>query len=198
MRWDLRYRSSFGATLADWSWIGFSRTAHSDAVFSGEIELDGRDFGGEPLGFGLQGHNCGFRHRRMWNWTHGLFRDAGGDISTFEALEYEIPFGLRYRKAFLWHNGRLTTFRKFRAARRSPENLQWIFTCSGKDGTELRAEMDGSGTWLHRLPYVKTDCSGTFEVANNSLARARIAFTRPGEAPVEFATDFGAVLEMVG
>ena len=67
--WDLRYRSTFASTMSEVSWIGFSRTPHSDAVFSGEINFDGRIFRGETLGYGLQGHNCGYRHRNMWTWT---------------------------------------------------------------------------------------------------------------------------------
>src|ERR1700737_4514917 len=47
--WDLRYRSSFRAELSGKGWIGFSRTPHSDAVFSGEIALNDRSFRGEPL-----------------------------------------------------------------------------------------------------------------------------------------------------
>src|SRR5258708_10851507 len=57
--WDLQYRSSFRAELSSKGWIGFSRTPHSDAVFSGEIALNDRSFRGEPLGYGMQGHNCG-------------------------------------------------------------------------------------------------------------------------------------------
>ena len=42
--WNLRYRSTFRATLSSKGWIGFSRTPHSDATFSGQIEFDGRFF----------------------------------------------------------------------------------------------------------------------------------------------------------
>jgi hypothetical protein len=53
------------------------------------------------------------------------------------------------------------------------------------------------------MPYAKTDCSGTFEVANNSLARARLKLrlgnSAQNPAPEEeFVTDGGAVLEMTG
>src|ERR1019366_4240992 len=44
----------FRVTLSHKGWIGFSRTPHSDALFSGHITLDGRSFQGEPLGFGVQ------------------------------------------------------------------------------------------------------------------------------------------------
>ena len=52
---------------------------------------------------------------------------------------------------------------------------------------------------LHRLPYAKTDCSGSFDVANNSLARARLKLClgNPARAK-EFVTDGGSVLEMTG
>jgi len=54
--------------------------------------------------------------------------------------------------------------------------------------------IDGSGPGIHHLQYVKTNCAGNFEVANNSLASARITFAR-GEF---LETKGGAVLEMVG
>ena len=44
--WNLRYRSTFRVTLSNKGWIGFSRTPHSDALFSGQITLDGRSFAG--------------------------------------------------------------------------------------------------------------------------------------------------------
>ena len=46
---------------------------------------------------------------------------------------------------------------------------------------------------------VKTECSGTFEVSNNSRARAqlRLHLTNAG-GPKEFTTEGGAVLEMTG
>src|SRR5258708_7270329 len=44
--WDLRYLSTFGVTLSDKGWIGFSRTPHSDAAFSGYVIFDGRRFEG--------------------------------------------------------------------------------------------------------------------------------------------------------
>lgn len=198
--WDLHYRSTFAATLSTVGWIGFSRTPHSDAVFSGEVNFDSRTFRGQPLGYGLQGHNCGFRHRHLWNWTHCLFRRAEDSrISTFEALEYEIGFGLRFRKALLWHEGNLYTFKNLQALRRDRDNLQWLFNCSQPaTGAALVAVIDGCGPSLDRLPYLKTDCSSTFEVANNSLARATLYFSRPGHTLEQLSTEGGAVLEMVG
>jgi hypothetical protein len=208
VEWELRYRSTFGATITHVGWIGFSRTAHSDAVFSGEIVFDGRRFAGEPLGFGLQGHNCGFRHRHQWNWAHCVFQTPGG-LSTFEALEYEIPLGRRVRRALLWHGGQLYRFNVFEELLRDRRNLRWTFKCfrpayakasagTPEDETHVVAVIDGSGPSLHRLPYLKTDCSGTFEVANNSLARATLYLLRPGQPAAPLSTDTGTVLEMVG
>src|SRR5579864_6540512 len=71
--WELRYRSTCRVTLSSKGWIGFSRTPHSDALFSGKIALDGCTFVGDPLGYGVQGHNCGYRHRNFWAWTHVYF-----------------------------------------------------------------------------------------------------------------------------
>ena len=45
---------------------------------------------------------------------------------------------------------------------------------------------------------MKTDCTGSFEVANSSLAKAVLRLERP-DMPVEtLETSIGAVLEMVG
>jgi hypothetical protein len=108
IEWNLRWRSTFATSVTEVGWIGFSRTPHSDAAFSGEITFDGQRYR-RPLGFGLQGHNCGFRHRHLWNWTHCLFKPTPV-LSTFEALEYEIPLGRRVRCALFWHGGALYRF----------------------------------------------------------------------------------------
>ncbi len=194
--WTLQYESTFRTTLSNKGWIGFSRTPHSNAVFSGEIRLDDRVFRGAPLGFGVQGHNCGYRHRNYWSWTHAFFPRANGN-STFEALTYEMPFGLRFRKAVLWHEGVAYVMRKFQESRRDRRKMLWNFEAAARD-ISLSAEIDGSGVSVHRLPYVKTGCTGTFEVANNSLARAKIVLRRSDHTDVLLTTEDGAVLEMVG
>jgi hypothetical protein len=196
--WDLRYQSSFRAELSSKGWIGFSRTPHSDAVFSGEIVLNERIFGGEPLGYGMQGHNCGYRHRNFWTWAHIHFPDARGQSSTFEALVYEMPFGLMFRKAVLWHDGQKYTFRKFRESARDSKKLTWKLECTNARGARVDVSVSGRERFVHRLPYVKTDCSGRLEVANDSLALARLNLQLPGRPAEQLITDSGAALEMVG
>ncbi len=198
IRWDLRYRSSFRAELSSKGWIGFSRTPHSNAVFSGEIALNDRFFRGEPLGYGMQGHNCGYRHRHFWTWTHIHFPGARGRGSTFEALVYEMPLGMVFRKAVLWHDGGKYIFRKFSEGVRDARQLNWKLECTDARGTHVEASIRGRERFVHHLPYVKTDCSGRFEVANDSLALARLILQLPGKAAEELITDSGAVLEMVG
>jgi hypothetical protein len=196
--WDLRFHSTFRVTLSSKGWIGFSRTPHSDALFSGQITLDGCRFQGNPLGFGVQGHNCGYRHRKFWRWAHAYFLRPSGAPSTFEALVYEMPFGMVFRKAVLWHNAEQYVFRSLREMRRDQENLRWDFRCFMRDGFQLEVALDGCGTSMHRLPYVKTDCSGSFDVMNNSLARATLSM-KPHSGLVEkLETTTGAVLEMGG
>ena len=197
VRWDLRYQSRFHVTLSNKGWIGFSKTPHSDCIFSGEIALDGHVFRAEPLGFGVQGHNCGFRHRNFWTWTHALFCDAGGQTSTLEALCYEMPLGLVFRKAVLWHRGRAVVFRKLREEARDSNELVWRFSGQAAHGMTIEAEIDGRGSNIHRLLYTKTDCSGTFAVANNSRASARVV-VHEGSSRTELFTQDNAVLEMVG
>ena len=196
--WDLHYRSTFHFTLSDKGWIGFSRTPHSDALFSGQITLDGRSFVGNPLGLGVQGHNCGYRHRTFWTWAHAYFPRPGRAPSTLEALLYDMPFGLVFRKAILWHDGLQHQFRNLQEARRRADEFSWSFRCSTPDGFQLQASIDGTGPSLHRLPYVKTDCTGSFEVRNNSLARATLRLERPGAPLEELQTASGAVLERGG
>ncbi len=196
--WDLHYRSTFRVTLSNKGWIGFSRTPHSDAVFSGRITLDGRSFDGRPLGIGVQGHNCGYRHRNFWTWTHAHFPRMGAGPSTLEALAYEMPFGLVFRKAVLWHDGEEYEFRNLKDIGRDANEFNWSFRCSAKNGLQLDAVIDGAGPSIHRLPYVKTDCTGSFEVTNNSLSRAVLRLERQGRSKETLETTIGAVLEMVG
>ncbi len=196
--WNLRYRSTFRVTLSNKGWIGFSRTPHSDAIFSGEITLDGWSFAGDALGFGLQGHNCGYRHRNFWTWTHAYFPRAGRPATTFEALVYEMPFGLVFRKAVLWHGGEKHVLRDLREHGDIRTGMQWNFRCGGRNGLRLEASIDGRGPSLHRLPYLKTDCTSAFEVLNNSLASASLVIEIAGAPAESLETTAGAVLEMVG
>lgn len=196
--WDLRYHSTFRMTLSNKGWIGFSRTPHSDALFSGRITLDGRSLQGDPLGLGVQGHNCGYRHRTFWTWTHAHFPRASAGPSTLEALVYEMPLGLVFRKAVLWHDGKAHVFRNLQESSRNAAEFRWSFRCSTKNGFQLEAAIDGAGPNIHRLPYVKTDCAGSFEVMNNSLARALLRLQSPDRSVETLETSIGAVLEMVG
>ena len=196
--WDLHYRSTFQVTLSNKGWIGFSRTPHSDALFSGQITLDGRRFAGDPLGFGVQGLNCGYRHRSFWIWAHAYFQRPDGPPSTLEALVYEMPLGLVFRKVVLWHGGNQHVFRSLRESKEDPDKFAWKFRCAAKDGLQLEAAFDGARPGIHRLPYVKTDCSGSFEVVNNSLAKATLRLERPGGSVEKLETTSGAVLEMAG
>ena len=194
--WDLRYRSTFRVTLSDKGWIGFSRTPHSDALFSGQIKFDGRSFVGDPLGFGVQGHNCGFRHRNFWTWAHVYFLRSAGPPTTLEALVYEMPFGLVFRKAVLWHGGVKYIARKLKELRSDRQSLNWNFRCVVGNELQFQVTVDGHGPNVHRLSYQKTDCSGSFGIANNSLAAAKISIARRDGSVESLETTDGAVLEM--
>jgi hypothetical protein len=196
--WDLRYSSTFRVTLSSKGWIGFSRTPHSDASFSGHITLDGTRFEGQPLGFGLQGHNCGYRHRGFWTWAHAYFDRPTAAPSTFEALVYDLPLGLVFRRAVLWHEGQPYFFNRFVETQEDRTNPQWTFRAVSRGGSELKVAFDGRGPGVHRLPYLKTDCSGCFTVVNNSLATANLLLMRPGQSAEKLETASGAVLEMGG
>jgi len=195
--WNLRYHSTFRVTLSDKGWIGFSRTPHSDAVFSGNIALDGRKFSGDPLGYGLQGHNCGYRHRDFWAWMHAFFPGNGGPPSTLEALVYNMPFGLVFGKSVLLHHGKSYTFRSVDDSSVNRESMQWNLRAAGS-GVQIIAAIHGNGPSLHRLPYTKTNCAGTFEVMNNSLASANVVIKKADGAEERLETATGAVLEVGG
>jgi hypothetical protein len=109
-----------------------------------------------------------------------------------------MPFGLVFRKAVLWHDGQQHLFRGLEETGRNRESMQWKFHSVARSGIRLEAAIDGHGSSLHRLPYIKTDCSGSFEVANNSLASASIQLERGGGTSERLETTAGAVLEMVG
>lgn len=199
IEWDLRYRSNAGFVMSNVGWIGFSRTPHTDAVFEGELTIDGQSIFGNPIGYGLQGHNCGFRHRHLWTWAHALHHHDSGASSTFEALEYEIAPGLFFRRALLWHFGSLYRLGGFRTGLRDRDTMRWNFNCRDRrSGVAVEAAFDGYSSSVHRLPYTRTDCSGTFEVSNNSLASAQVRILVPGNPETELKFNQGAVLEMVG
>jgi len=75
--------------------------------------------------------------------------------------------------------------------------MQWSFQGKG-NGLTIDAAIDGRGSSLHRLPYLKTDCSGTFEVSNNSLASASLLIEKRNGYMERLECTGGAVLEMVG
>jgi hypothetical protein len=193
--WKLALHSNFGTVLSDKGWIGFSRSPHSDATFGGEINFDGKQFSGEPLGFGVQGHNCGYRHRSYWRWMHAYFPQAG-TATTLEALVYDLPLGLTFRNAVLWHKGRLTRFRKLieREIHCQDNLLKWAFAAAGKDSSPIELAIEGTSPELHRLSYFKTDGSGTFAVSNASLANAILKLSDKHRLEVQG----GAALEMGG
>ncbi len=196
--WDVQYASTFHVTLSNKGWIGFSRTPHSDAMFSGEITLDGHRFAGKPLGYGVQGHNCGYRHRNFWTWAHAYFPRANQPATTLEALIYEMPFGMVFRKAVLWHDSQQHVFRRLRETSGCRQQQLWSFSAASSRGLKISAAIDGSGPAVHRLPYVKTDCSGEFEVLNNSLSSALLGIVTTDGKIERLETPTGAVLEVVG
>lgn len=129
---------------------------------------------------------------------HAYFLPQDGHPSTLEALVYDMPFGLFFRKAVLWHQGKEHVFRHFQESRRDPKNLEWVFRCFAGSGLQLEVTVDGRGPGVHRLPYAKTDCTGNFCVVNNSLASAAVCLEQRGSPAERLATTNGAALEMTG
>jgi hypothetical protein len=109
-----------------------------------------------------------------------------------------MPLGLVFRKAVLWDEGKKYTFRKFSESVRDLRQLNWKLECRDARGARVEVNVCGRERFVHRLPYEKTNCSGRFEVANDSLAIARMVLRLPGRAAEELTTDSGAALEMAG
>ena len=89
-------------------------------------------------------------------------------------------------------------FRNLRDTDSRLEPMQWNFHCAARNGMQLEAAIDGRGASVDRLPYLRTDCSGSFEVVNNSLASASLVIQSAGRPVDKLETNKGAVLEIVG
>ena len=92
----------------------------------------------------------------------------------------------------------MRVFRELQESVRSRRDGKWVFEAADAEGTRIEVEAGGESAGIHRIEYVKTDCSGTFEVANNSLTRARIRVWEAGGQAWELQTEGGAVVEMAG
>jgi hypothetical protein len=108
-----------------------------------------------------------------------------------------MPFGLVFRRAVLWHDRQQHVLRSLIEEGKSAPSLKWAFRGSSRHGVQVRANFEGPDSSVHRLPYVKTDCSGTFPVVNNSLARVSLQ-VQCGDNVEQLTSDTGAVLEMGG
>ena len=107
-----------------------------------------------------------------------------------------MPFGLVFRKAIWWHNGTPIGLKRFQEieVERDPSRLQWRFTALDAQGLPVEASIEAHVPGIHVLPYLKTDCSGTFPVSNASLANAGVRFGKNKNEILE--TIGGAVLEL--
>jgi hypothetical protein len=199
IRWEVQCRSTQHYSVSEVGWIGFYRAAHGDALFSGFIEMDGRRWEGDILGWGVQGHNCGYRHRRHWSWAHCLWLDEKRPVGTLEALSYEIPLGLRVRRAVLWQEGVRTVFHDVREKVRSREPFVWeLLARDPNSSLRVQVHWEGHPPSTHVLSYRATDGRSSFEVCNNCLARATVRVHGPDLSIREWEADGGAILEMAG
>ena len=108
------------------------------------------------------------------------------------------PSASSFTEPFSGITGQIYTFRSLREDVRDPRELIWRLRASGRPDVQVEVDIRGRKDFVHHLPYLKTDCSGQFEVANDSLAQARMVLHLPGKTPEELTTDTGAALEMVG
>ena len=154
------------------------------------------------------GRNLRWRDQTRWAECRGgfsWFRSAGAQLwlSASQLLEMDprLFFSSRaaceYARSAHLRDGQEYLFREFSEAG-DRESMQWNFRCGARNGLAIESAIDGRGPSLHRLPYIKTDCSGSFEVVNNSLASASLLIRGAGGAVERLETKTGAVLEMVG
>ena len=108
------------------------------------------------------------------------------------------PWAFFFAKPFSGIDGQIYTFRSFRGEVRDSRELAWKVESSIGSGAQLEVDIRGRKGFVHLLPYLKTDCSEQFEVANDSLAQARIVLRYPSGTWEELTTDTSAVLEMAG
>jgi hypothetical protein len=94
----------------------------------------------------------------------------------------------------VWHAGKATVLRKMTEREQVHEanRLKWSFA-GLLEGTPVTVTVEGTAPGIHRLPYMKTDESGTLPVANASAARAILEV---GDEREE--TERGAVVEFGG
>jgi hypothetical protein len=109
-----------------------------------------------------------------------------------------MPLGLNFRRAVLRHEGRTHVFGSMTELLRKADDLIWCFCSPNVKFPVVKVDVRGREGLVHRLPYLKTDGRGQFEVANDSLAAARVILQLPGRPTEELGTDTGAVLEMAG
>jgi hypothetical protein len=79
---------------------------------------------------------------------------------------------------------------------RESSRLRWKFSAVAADRSPIEVTVEAQAPRIHQLPYLKTDCSGTFPVWNASLADANVRLGKNGGESLE--TRGGAVLEMGG
>jgi hypothetical protein len=107
---------------------------------------------------------------------------------------YDLPLGMTFRKAVVWHAGKATVLRKMteREQVQQANHLKWSFA-GLLEGAPVSVTVEDAAPGIHRLPYMKTDESGAFPVANASSAGAIL---QVGDQREETAR--GAVVEFGG
>jgi len=109
-----------------------------------------------------------------------------------------MPLGLVFSNAVWWHDGKPQELRRFTEVEveHDSAHLKWRFVGVNDRDFPVEAIVEGHAPGIHMLPYLKTDCSGTFPVSNASFANAVVRFGKNSGEILE--TIGGAVLEMGG
>ena len=197
--WKLRNRSTFGVVLSDKGWIGFSKSPHSNAQFSGEIVFDGKKFSGDPLGFGVQGHNCGYRHRTYWRWMHAYFAgSARQQRARWKRLYMICRLAWSFAKRSGGMTARPTVLKRFQEieVEREAARLQWRFAAVDADGSAVRSHDRSCRAGHSRAAVFEDGLFRHISGVERQFCECHGAFRQERQQVLE--TIGGAVLEMGG
>ncbi len=125
--WNLRLSSQFGFVLSNKAWIGFSKFLRTPMrPFPVSFSSMGRFSVESRLRLACKSTTVD-TVTELRRWTRAYFLGTNGGPSTLEALVYELPLGMTFRKVVLWHPGKKIQLRKMNEPEIWCENacLKW-------------------------------------------------------------------------
>ena len=134
--WNLRYRSTFRVTLSNKGWIGFSRTPHSDAAFSGQITLRWPELCRRSFRVRSARPQLRIPASQLLDLDPRVFSsDRPARQHVGSAWSTRCRSDLVFRKAVLWHDGKQYVFRNLRETVAIERTCSGIFSCADANGS---------------------------------------------------------------